>query len=455
MCCRNRATGTRADRLETVTTASSPRPESAASTAREINPGDRIELTITDVAHGGVFIARHEDGRVVFVADALPGERVIAEVSQVQKKFARASVVEVLDAAAERRDHVWDAASISRAPADRAGGAEFGHMLPADSRELKRRVLADALARFGGLDATTVSALSVEAIGDDDATRGTGWRTRLTLHIDEAGNVGPYAARSHRVVPVDSLPLAFADIEEAAMHQIRRGGTGPARLEFVAPADLEVRMRRVREGKTPRAGGTIRERVGAREFALAESGFWQVHRHAAETLYRAVAEAVDETLLDASAQHLDLYGGVGLLGAALAERIGADARIASVEADAFATGFAAQNLREWSGATAATGRVDRYLRERLQRDDAATRGALRRGTVVLDPPRSGAGGDVVSALGKLAPAQLVYVACDPVALARDTGLLREQGYELARIRAFDLFPNTHHVETVASFVRAQ
>jgi tRNA/tmRNA/rRNA uracil-C5-methylase (TrmA/RlmC/RlmD family) len=79
---------------------------------------------------------------------------------------------------------------------------------------------------------------------------------------------------------------------------------------------------------------------------------------------------------------------------------------------------------------------------------------VRRGTVVLDPPRAGAKEPVIDALAELAPSQLVYVACDPVALGRDTGLLRERGYELARVRAFDLFPNTHHVEAVATFVRA-
>lgn len=441
------------DRLETVNT-EQPADNAATTSTGDLDVGSTIDLTVTGVAHGGVFVARHTDGRVVFVADALPGEHVRAQVTQVQKRFARASVVSVLEAAPERCDHVWDAASIDRAPHDRAGGAEFGHMLPADARALKREVLVDALGRFGGIAAAELADLQVEGLPGDDEHRGTGWRTRVTLHVDADGRVGPYAARSHRIVDVDSLPLAFADIEEAALRQIERGTLGPAQLEFVAPADLEVRMRKIRPGKPPRAGGTIRERVGAREFALAEGGFWQVHRHAAATLYRAVADACDEKLLDASAQHLDLYGGVGLLGAALAERVGDGARVESVEADTFATQYASQNLAEWGNATAVTARVDRYLKGMLDTADAATRASIARGTVVLDPPRSGAGRDVVEYLGALAPAQLVYVACDPVALARDTGLLREQGYALRSVAAFDLFPNTHHLESIATFVRA-
>ena len=432
------------DRLNTV--------NSAATDS--ISTGDRIELTVGSVAHGGVFVGKLDDGRVVFVADALPGERVVARITQVHKRFARAVTETVLAPSEHRQAHVWDAASVERDPQERAGGAEFGHMLPSVARELKRQVLADALTRFGGIAPGELDSLEVLAIPGDDERRGTGWRTRVTLHVDSEGNVGPFAARSHRVVRVDSLPLAFADIEEAALQQIARGAAGPARMDFVAPADLEVRMRTVPDGKKPRAGATIRERVGNREFKLAQHGFWQVHRQAAATLYRAVTEALVPELLDASARHLDLYGGVGLLGAALAETVGDRANLVSVEADAVATGFAETNLREWVGAAAHTVRVDRYLRELLRTAGDRERAEFARGTVVLDPPRAGAGADVVHALGALAPAQLVYVACDPVALARDTGSLREQGYELRRVRAFDLFPNTHHLEAVASFVRA-
>jgi tRNA/tmRNA/rRNA uracil-C5-methylase (TrmA/RlmC/RlmD family) len=116
-----------------------------------------------------------------------------------------------------------------------------------------------------------------------------------------------------------------------------------------------------------------------------------------------------------------------------------------VESDALATDHAATNLSEWMGASAITSRVDRYLREL-----AKSRNSLESATVVLDPPRSGAGKEVVDSLARFGPAQVVYVACDPVALARDVALFRERGYELTRLRAFDLFPNTHHVEAVAT-----
>ena len=144
---------------------------------------------------------------------------------------------------------------------------------------------------------------------------------------------------------------------------------------------------------------------------------------------------------------------MGLFAAAVADRFGAATKITSVESDATATGFASRNLAEWIGADAATGRVERWVAQLASSANAHDRARLRAATVVLDPPRSGAGKQVVQSIGGLQPAQIVYVACDPVALARDIGLFAERGYDLTALRAFDLFPNTHHVEAVATLTR--
>lgn len=400
--------------------------------------GRLVELEISTVAHGGVMVARH-DGRVVFVADAIPGEVVRAVVTDDTKaRFWRADTVAVLSASEHRRPHVWSSASVDRAPADRAGGAEFGHIALGHQRELKRQVLVDALKRMAGIE----SSVTVEPLpGPAD---GTGWRTRVRLHAAEDGTLGPYAARSHRVIPVTDLPLATLDVAAAAP----LGEKVPGGLDIVAPSEGDPW---VLAAGSPRA--RITERVGEREFHLDVAGFWQVHRHAAEVLTAAVQAAVDPALFDPRAANLDLYGGVGLLAAALGDRFGDTLRVTTVESDAAATDYAAENLAEWQGASAVTARVDRYL-GRLLAAGGSERARLREGTIVLDPPRAGAGKTVVAQVAELAPAQLVYVACDPVALARDLALLTERGYELSGLRAFDLFPNTHHVEAVASLVRA-
>lgn len=428
------------------------------------NLGDEVELEVTKVAHGGISVARY-DGRVVFVSDAIPGETVLARISDDSKpSFWRAETVAVLRPSEFRQEHVWAAASVDRAPEERAGGAEFGHIAPAHQRELKRQVLSEALQRMAAVE----TDVRVEAIpGNAD---GTGWRTRVRLHVAEDGTPGPYSARSHRVIPVTELPLATA--EAAAIAPLHEKFPGETVVDVIAPSSGNAWVltgggpQRAKAGKTGagktagRQGGgkpdkrqTIVERVGERDFRVDVRGFWQVHRAAAETLTRAVQEAIDEALFDPRAANLDLYGGVGLLAAAVGDRFGQSLRITTVESDSRATDHAAENLAEWVGATSVTAKVERYLQQLRASAGQAERSRLRQATVVLDPPRSGAGKAVVKELAELGPAQLVYVACDPVALARDVGLFAAHGYELVRVRAFDLFPNTHHVEAVATLRR--
>jgi tRNA/tmRNA/rRNA uracil-C5-methylase (TrmA/RlmC/RlmD family) len=406
------------------------------------------------VAHGGVFVARHE-GRVVFVSDTLPGERVLARVSDTRHdRFWRAETVRVLEPSAHRRPHVWQASSIERDPADRAGGAEFGHIELGHQRELKHQVIADAFARMAGVaEAPEVEGIQESGKRADDERDGTRWRTRVRLHVDEEGNVGPYAARSHRVIPVADLPLATEAVERAAPLGETQMREGIIDIAVTSEGFVSV-TRPDAAGDIGRRPQVVHERVGDRRFALESTGFWQVHRKAPEVLTRAVQDAVDDSLFDPRAFNLDLYGGVGLLAAAVGDRFGPTTRITSVESDERTTDHAAANLAEWIGAQTVTARVEDYLRDLTARSSAGERSRLRAGTVVLDPPRSGAGREVVDMLTGLAPAQLVYVACDPVALARDLGWLRDRGYELRSVRAFDLFPNTHHVEAVATLTRA-
>jgi tRNA/tmRNA/rRNA uracil-C5-methylase (TrmA/RlmC/RlmD family) len=402
--------------------------------------GRQLELEVTNVAHGGISVARH-DGRVIFVSDAIPGERVLATITEDNKKsFWRAETVSVVRPSEHRREHVWSAASVDRAPEDRSGGAEFGHIELSHQRELKRQVLVDSLKRMGGTDRDVV----VEALPGN--TDGTGWRTRLRLHVDESGRPGPYAARSHRVIDVDDLPLATSVVQSAA--PLKDLFKGEERIDVLETSDGGARLIIGRQKPI-----VIRERVGEREFQLNDGGFWQVHTAAAATLTEAVQSAIDDAIFDPKADNHDLYGGVGLLAAAVGDRFGSTVRITTVESDAAATEHAGANLADWVGASAVTARVERYV-ERLAASASATeRARLRKATIVLDPPRAGAGRAVVKSLASLEPAQLVYVACDPVAFSRDVGFFAEHGYTLTGLRAFDLFPNTHHVEAVGTLTR--
>ncbi|WP_119869009.1 class I SAM-dependent RNA methyltransferase [Frondihabitans sp. 762G35] len=404
--------------------------------------GQDVDLDVTTIAHGGISVARLE-GRVVFVTDAIPGERVRARITDDRKKsFWRADTVAVLEPSEHRREHVWGAASIRHDPARRAGGAEFGHIALAHQRELKRQVLVEALQRMAHIAPEVV----VEALPGDDDVDGARWRTRIRLHVDDDGRPGPYAARSHTVVDVDDLPLATLAVEEAA--PLDQRFPGEEHVDVLAPAEGGARLIVGKQART-----TITERVGDREFRLDDGGFWQVHHGAASTLTEAVGTLVDPELFDPRAANLDLYGGVGLLAAAVGDRFGQATRITSVESDSRATDHAAHNLQEWIGAQAVTGRVERFVSDLAEHASAGDRSRHRAATIVLDPPRSGAGSQVVDRLASMQSAQIVYVACDPVALARDVALFAERGYHLEALRAFDLFPNTHHLETVVRLTR--
>ncbi|MFE1645676.1 class I SAM-dependent RNA methyltransferase [Microbacterium sp. P01] len=443
--------------------------------------GELIDLDITAVAHGGVFVGRIDDedggrGRVVFVPDTMPGERVRVRLTDVSKpSFWRGEALEVLDASPHRRPHVWRAADIDIAPDRRPGGADFGHIDLAHQRALKHDVLRDALERIGRLQVGSTIQTARETSADDGSapienSDGTGWRTRLSLHVDENGAVGPFAARSHRVIPVEDHPLATDAIARAA-RDLRGDGVG--RIDLVQPSDGRVRVIARAEPPRGRARGRRRpapvepatarevvlETVAGRDFRVDAGGFWQVHRLAAYTLseqVKAGLRALRPTgpAIDPDASHLDLYGGVGLFAAALGDLAGRSARITSVESDERATEHAGENLAEWVGARAETARVDRYLARLRAEASAVERERISRGVTVLDPPRAGAGREVVESLIELAPARVVYVACDPVALARDLATFRAGGYDVAAdIAAFDIFPNSHHVEAVAVLTR--
>ncbi|KQP97689.1 23S rRNA methyltransferase [Rathayibacter sp. Leaf185] len=409
-----------------------------------------MEVDISNVAHGGVFVARHE-GRVVFVPDVLPGERVRVRVSEVRHaSFWRGEALEVLEASPHRVDHIWPEAGLDRRPEERVGGAEFGHIALAHQRALKRFVLEDSFSRFAHRE---VSVEVSPVFGDDDSG-GLGWRTRNQLHVDDDGRVGPYAARSHHVVTVDSLPLATAaSTAVAPLGQRLAPGSVVDLVDAAGSEGAAVLVHDPSDKRARRDRTVVTEFVADRTFRVDRAGFWQVHRGAATTLFDAVQAGVDAELTDPRSANHDLYGGVGLLAAALADRLGAGVRITSVESDTRATEHALENLADQPGARAVTARVDRYLRDAIAQADARERERWRAATVVLDPPRSGAGRAVTDALIELAPAQLLYVACDPVALARDVGSLTAGGYELERLDGFDLFPHTSHVEAVARLTR--
>ncbi len=329
----------------------------------------------------------------------------------------------------------------------RAGGADYGHIELSHQRTLKTDILRDALQRFGGLSGDLVDSLAVQGVPGDDEKNGLAWRTRVSLHADAEGRLGPYAEKSHTVIPVSSLPLATENIQNCGVLDSTYQGA-----ESVRVVDALSGVRLIIDNQKPQE---LSEFVSGVEFRLSDQTFWQVHHQAPEVLQGALKRAIKRDRLDPTARNADLYSGVGLLGAALADISPSTLTLTGVESEESALPYLMQNLDDKTTLTPVADRVDRWLRREVTGLSAAIADQWSRATVILDPPRSGAKSDVISSLEKLAPAQIVYVACDPVALGRDTGLLDKAGYDMVFVEAWDLFPHTHHMETIATFVRRE
>ena len=398
-------------------------------------------------------MARDPGGRVLFVRHGLPGERVLAEITEEHPRWARAEAVEILEAAPERVD-----APCPSAGPGRCGGCDYQHVELSLQRELKAQLLAEQLRRVAKVEHTVV----VEAASDS----GLGNRTRVRFGVDELGRLGMRRHGSHDIVSIDGCPLAVAAIGELDL----------ADEEWPAGADVEVVAL---NGCTPMAYAVLDEEEGAEdgesieelnpedgldedfgedegdddapaltttvlgeEFTVSPGVFWQIHRLAPEVLTEAVMSGL---ALSEGDRVLDLYCGAGLFTLPIARAVGRSGRVVGVEAADTAAIDAITNLGDLPQArilnTTVTGAT---LRDNLA-------GVTR---CVLDPPRRGVDRSALLAIaGSPTMERIVMVSCDASTFARDLGLLLGQGFSISSLRAFDLFEMTEHLEIVCVLTR--
>ncbi|MGC5380750.1 class I SAM-dependent RNA methyltransferase [Micromonospora sp. DT68] len=413
--------------------------ESTAATAESesgIAEADRVELTVDAVAPGGHCVAR-VDGQVVFVRHALPGERVIAEVTEVHKGFVRADAVTVLDASPDRVEPPCPYAKPGA-----CGGCDLQHVAPEAQLAWKTAVVREQLTRLGGLTDAELDELGVRV----EALPGglLGWRSRVRYAVDAADRAGLLKHRSHEVVPIDRCLIAHPAIQELPV-LTPTGASWPAAdaVETVASTGGDVTVVEVRDGISMQVSGpaVVREVAADRSWTLPASAFWQVHPAAADTLSTAVLELLDPRPGEVA---WDLYGGAGLFAAGLAAKVGAGGRVTVVEAAPQGVSAARRNLADLPRVEVVSARVETALARRRITGPVDV--------VVLDPPRAGAGAPVVRALAAAGPRAIAYVACDPAAFARDVRTFAGLGWRLAELRGFDLFPMTQHVELVGLLV---
>jgi 23S rRNA (uracil1939-C5)-methyltransferase len=447
-------------------------PNSAAPKALSLCVGSELDLQFTDLMANGQAVGR-ADGLVVFCFGPLPGERARVRLTQVKRSYAVAEPVELRERSPERVDPFCPVFG-------ECGGCQVQHLSYRAQLEWKRTMLSNALQRIGGIAGAEV-----------DATVGVAspraYRNKMTLVVERRDRVrvGFYRMRSHDVVPIESCPVvvpqldayisafanalepspayaALADARHIVARQARASGeavlsfTTPHRSQKVAGAagaligslpglagvvnSYEPRSANAvtgRKNEVVAGRAEIEEELAGMRYRVSSASFFQINAEIVERIFEAIRkESVAHSVVD-------LYCGMGTFSLLFA---GDGARVLGVEENAHAVAEAAANaeLNAVSGRCSfEAGRVEDFASSNHGRKALASADL-----VFLDPPRKGSDEATLRAISRARPPRIGYLSCDPATLARDLKALVSNGYRLGRVRPFDMFPQTGHVETL-------
>ena len=383
-----------------------------------MNIGDEFVVEISAIAHGGHFVARHE-GRVIFVRHAITGERVLVRITEISKNFARADAIEVLEASKSR---VTPVCKFARPGG--CGGCDFQHIEVSAQRRLKAEIIREQFKRLAKME------IEIEV---EEVNPTLGWRSRMQFTVSENRKLAMFQARSKNLIEIDECKIASSGIDITSLNNMK------------LPVGKKVDVAIGSDGKTVVAiegresFALVNQSAGDFNFTLTPESFWQSHVGAPQKLLDVVLQFAELR----NGDHLyDLYSGVGLFASGALKVVGDTGRITMIEESPAAITDAKRNFANYTNVEIVEGKVERELKRFVRGD-----------VVIIDPPRAGAGERVIRQILSLSPRTLVYVACDPAALARDAEILERLDYPLDGIRAFDLFPMTQHIESVARFIR--
>ena len=402
-------------------------------------------LHLDDIAYGGAAVGRHE-GKAVFVPGGIPGEDVRVEIVEDKARYAQARLLEVLAPSPDR-------VAPPCASFGRCGGCQWQHIAYAAQLRFKTRIVRDQLQRLGRISEPPVR----EIIGMDDPWR---YRNNMQFVTDDEGHLCLLEPGTNRPVAIGDCRLlcrelceVFGDMEldypglkGVTLRVARATGERMIVLETEDQEAPEVEVDQpvscvllLPDGTGAALVGStcIHEEAGGRSLRVSAGSFFQVNAEQAAHLMRLVPAYADpqptQTVLDA-------YGGVGTFGLALAERA---KQVIIIEGSPSAVEDARQNAAGVPNVRVLEGAVEDVLPTLEEKIDVA----------VLDPPRAGVAKGALEALAARRPDRIVYVSCDPGSLARDVRYLVEQGYTLREVQPVDMFPQTHHVETVSLLTR--
>jgi tRNA/tmRNA/rRNA uracil-C5-methylase (TrmA/RlmC/RlmD family) len=385
-----------------------------------LQPGQVLDVTANELVAGGDALVR-VDGFPIFVGGIYPGDRARIEITDVRRGFARAAVSELLSSGPLRR---VEPCSI----ADRCGGCDWTSLRLDAQLAAKEQILRDSLRRIGKLEENLLPAIAIHPSP-------LNYRLRSRLHVSQDGKrAGFYEAGTNEVVPL------AADCEVVGPELLRRVGELPA---AAAPGSsvvaIEQRSRFTVE-PAESAGSRFRIDVGRYRYALSTGSFFQVNRHLLATLIGLVRGIGARVPVRNIA--FDLYGGVGFFALPLSELFG---MVSTVESSKESSRYAERNCRGVGERIRVVhDDVLRFLRRSTERADL----------IMIDPPRAGLEPEVTEAVAENCGNMICYLSCDPVTFSRDAARLVRRGWRLASLDLLDLFPNTHHIETLSSFERA-
>ncbi len=440
-----------------------------------------MKLTIEKVIYGGQGLARipvnsdARSGMSAFVPFTLPGEVVEVEITQQHRGYCIGEAREIAKASEFRADPPcpWFGT---------CGGCHLQHSVYPYQMELKQQMLVESLTRAGVRELPPVSLLAGESLGYRN-------RVRLQVQTKPEFSIGYRQAKSHRMTAIDRCPIAAPLLEHCIglLHSLGARGSFPADTqeveiftnhdesklfmtmwtsrhsrsqlirykEFFANLQKEIpqlsgtQVLAVEKGKLATARPhlqwgrqQVNYRVAGREYIVGAGSFFQVNRTLVDEF---VAAVIDD---ECGSCAWDLFAGVGLFSLALMERF---QRVIAVESNPSALKDLRQNLHHstTTGATAKEIQSDTltFLQHALQRQEPAP------DLILLDPPRAGAGVEACNLMARSNPRKIVYVSCDPATLGRDLGALTQSGYRLRRLQLVDMFPQTYHMETIATLER--
>ncbi|MDO4928545.1 MAG: RNA methyltransferase [Corynebacterium sp.] len=419
--------------------------------------GTQLEVEITRMAHGGKGIG-FADERTIFVDSAYPGDTVQAELYKKKKRIGFGTITEVVAASSYRVD------SRCAAAAQGAGCCDFATLAPEKELELKHEVLADQIRRLGNVE--QLPAVNLRSVGDTQD-----WRTRVRMHIDDDGQVGFRKSHSHELVRNTACSQVHPTLMQALLAAPKQSKLRPgaelvgvlddAKTVHIAEVAVPARGKRSERILRVLAGSdTITQTAGDVSFKLPITAFWQAHVQVMTTFLEIIETALRDAALAPGAIVWDLYGGCGAFVPAIANAV-ADAEIIEIDqaSAAIAAGVAAfesttnklvketeqaQRLVDLAIGQGVSSlefhaKAVAQLVSQLRSPDA----------VVLDPPRTGAGEEVIRAVAAAGAQCIIHFGCDAATFARDLGLWDTNGYEVKRIELCNAFPATHHFESIA------